>query len=785
MRQKLYQIGLAALIYFLVVTYSGLILIIPQKIINVAIFLPPMFGLMWGLSGVIGVCIGGIFNWLMIGNGEIELLSALRMIIGLFLASYLPYLLWHKCKKDRRAFSLTTFTLKKFIAILFTTFAVTSIFRALTANPQDLELVAGFLGKRYSIVSYFGVCLVNDFLVTIFFDLVIFFILISKNFPFHNAPIEISKVDNLTDEELKALKLSAISYGLFPISLVYLDIYQIYGMEQLSTWINFVAECLTVIDLYLLLIIYLLLRYRRSIMMEIVFMVAMTVFLSSAVLGWGSSVAMSRMVESHVNNSLNAMSVICRERLNKSFFCGRQAVDGMERQAIISLESYDKLVNDATYRKNYLESMKKIFSSIAIDADGLLSCYFRLIPEIEGGKGGFSMIRQDIRWEGSLSPFRDIEPVDISAYDPNDVANVGWYYIPLKSKCATWIEPFIVPTSETYVISYVAPIFIEGKFIGVIGVDIDFNFIIQELRRMSIYDYGYVYLTDRNNVVLYHKDRFQGSIFQHNPEFKEMEIYLTNGMWLGVATPLSRVYDMRNHILMHLVASILIVAMLVSLGSIVVVSHAIKPLEGMTEAAKRIASGDLNVKISYESGNELGLLVRSIREMATKLEVYVYRDKLTGLRNAAAYISKSTELDNQAKLIPEIAYGVILFDVNFLKKVNDNHGHQAGNQLLRHASRVICKVFDHSPVYRVGGDEFVAVLEGEDYENRNELIKLFDEKIAEESFMVGDEKIFVSVARGMGIYEQGKDFASVAKVADVAMYNHKSAIKAKYGEEVR
>ena len=216
------------------------------------------------------------------------------------------------------------------------------------------------------------------------------------------------------------------------------------------------------------------------------------------------------------------------------------------------------------------------------------------------------------------------------------------------------------------------------------------------------------------------------------------------------------------------------------------VSRAIRPLSGMTEAAKRIASGDLNVKISYESGNELGLLVRSIREMAAKLEGYVYRDKLTGLRNAAAYMSKSAELEAQRKVVKDLTYGVVLFDVNFLKKVNDTHGHQAGNQLIRHAARVICRVFAHSPVYRVGGDEFVAILQQQDYENREDLLKVFDEKIAETSFKVPSGNIInISVARGLAIYKPGMAFADVTKGADIMMYAHKAAIKAKFGEEVR
>ena len=205
----------------------------------------------------------------------------------------------------------------------------------------------------------------------------------------------------------------------------------------------------------------------------------------------------------------------------------------------------------------------------------------------------------------------------------------------------------------------------------------------------------------------------------------------------------------------------------------------------MTEAAKRIASGDLNVKISYESGNELGILVRSIREMAAKLEFYVYRDKLTGLRNAAAYIGKSNELDEQSKINPNLKYGVVIFDANFLKKVNDKYGHDAGNELLRHAAQVIRKVFENSPVYRIGGDEFAAILEGSDYEDREELLKLFDEKVAEEHFNATGDILTLSVARGIGTYEQGLNFSEVSKKADAAMYYHKAAIKAKYGEEVR
>ena len=799
MKQKIYRFCLSAFLYWILAVGTSKVLIIPDEIVSIAIFLPPILGLMWGPAAAVGVCVGGliatpdVFNFLTFKNNISELPHILGIAAWLFLAGYLPYFMWHKWQPEYRAFKLSPITLWKFIAILFITFLVTSIIRSATPSMSELKAIEGLFGllKRQTGALHFCLCFGNDFFVTLLFDLFIFFFLISKKYKFYNSVEEVDepeteKDETISREERKTLMIGASCYVVFPAIIVYLDLWQIYGMDNMVTWTNFLIECFITMDLYIVLITYLLLRYQRSIMLEIVFLVAMTVFMSAAVLGWGSSFAMSRIVNSYVEESLNAMNVICRERLDRTFFCVRQAVNGMKLQALNSIESYEKLAGDAAYRENYLKKMEKGFDSIAMDTAGCLAYYFRLTPEIGGGKGGFSRVRADNRWEGALAPFVTREPIDLSRYSPDDVENVGWYYTPLKIKCDTWIEPYIDPHIETYVVSYVAPVFVDSKPIGVIGIDIDFNFIIQELRRMSIYDYGYAYLTNRNNIVLYHKDRFQGTQFKPNPEFREIGLYLSNGMWLGIATPLSEVHYMRNNILMHLMAAILFVAMLVTLFSIVLVSKAIRPLSGMTEAAKRIASGDLNVKISYESGNELGLLVRSIREMAAKLEGYVYRDKLTGLRNAAAYMSKSAELEAQRKVVKDLTYGVVLFDVNFLKKVNDTHGHQAGNQLIRHAARVICRVFAHSPVYRVGGDEFVAILQQQDYENREDLLKVFDEKIAETSFKVPSGNIInISVARGLAIYKPGMAFADVTKGADIMMYAHKAAIKAKFGEEVR
>lgn len=798
MTKKVKQFCISALLYWLVAMFAGQILEMPAKIVSIAVFIPPVLGLMWGLPAALGVYAGAslvipeLQSFYVSGNWLFHFVRT----FWVFLAGYLPYFLWRRwlISSEEPAFSLSVFILRKFILIMLATFVVTSIFRTLTATDIDLKLVEKLLDSRdftttpfKNAFMYFLVCFVNDFFISIFFDLAIFFFLVTANYPFYGYEIKpvTAQEDKSFAETGRSLIISLVFYMLFPLSGLYVDKFQIYGLDNMETWMPFVTECLTIVDIYLVMMLYLLLRYRRSIMLEVVFLVTQTVFLSSAVLGLGSSLAIGNIVNNHTNESLHEMSIICRERLYRTFFSVRQAVNGMSLQAVNSIESYERLAGDAEYRKSYLDEMKREFTFDAVGIDGSISFYLRLIPEIEGTQGGFSMQREDARWEGALSPFLEREPIDLAPYDPDDAQTVGWYYLPFRNHAATWIEPYVDVITHFYVISYVAPMYLDGKFIGVVGMDIDFNFIIQELRRMSIYDYGYVYIMDRSNRVLYHKDQPQGELFQPNPDYQEIEVYLANGMWLGIATPLSKVNDARNKMLMHFIAAVLVVAMIISVISITLASRAIKPLAGMTEAAKRIASGDLNVKISYESGNELGILVKSIREMASKLVIYVYRDKLTGLRNAAAYISKATDLDAQSKIVPEFSYGVIIFDANFLKKVNDNYGHDAGNELLRHAGKVIREVFSESNVYRIGGDEFAAILEGEDYENRQALLDLFDEKVAQEHFDAAGDTLTLSIARGLGIYKNGMTFAEVSKSADVAMYANKIAIKSKFGEEVR
>ena len=162
------------------------------------------------------------------------------------------------------------------------------------------------------------------------------------------------------------------------------------------------------------------------------------------------------------------------------------------------------------------------------------------------------------------------------------------------------------------------------------------------------------------------------------------------------------------------------------------------------------------------------------------LNFKAFRDALTRTGNRTGYLDKQKELQAMMDAGRISEYAIILVDINNLKKVNDEQGHDQGDILIKNASRIICSVFDHSPVYRIGGDEFVVILTEHDYANRHELLaQLAKANIGcDRSCFL--EKGEASFSYGMAEYRKEKDAAveEVFNRADQAMYRHKKEMKA-------
>lgn len=157
-------------------------------------------------------------------------------------------------------------------------------------------------------------------------------------------------------------------------------------------------------------------------------------------------------------------------------------------------------------------------------------------------------------------------------------------------------------------------------------------------------------------------------------------------------------------------------------------------------------------------------------------KLLAHTDALTGVKNKLAYIEQIKLMDRDIKDGSIKQFGVVVFDLNGLKIINDTLGHDEGDNYIRSGCKQICLKFCHSPVYRIGGDEFVAILQGTDYKYREDLLAEFELQM--EKNIQKDE---VVVSTGMSIFdeENDSDYISVFARADKKMYERKRQLKKK------
>jgi len=194
---------------------------------------------------------------------------------------------------------------------------------------------------------------------------------------------------------------------------------------------------------------------------------------------------------------------------------------------------------------------------------------------------------------------------------------------------------------------------------------------------------------------------------------------------------------------------------------------AIRPQEDSEHIIVAVANVDAAKRREIEFRAALG----SAMAMAS-------RDALTGVKNKHAYAMAEDELDHQINAGTNPDFAVVVCDINGLKTVNDTFGHSAGDEFIKAACHLICTVFKHSPVFRIGGDEFTVLLKGQDLEHSKELMENLAAQVEEN----GKQKL-VTVASGISHFDPKRDgrMQDVFERADSAMYECKKIIKERFG----
>ena len=167
-----------------------------------------------------------------------------------------------------------------------------------------------------------------------------------------------------------------------------------------------------------------------------------------------------------------------------------------------------------------------------------------------------------------------------------------------------------------------------------------------------------------------------------------------------------------------------------------------------------------------------------VQEYSDYIEGLAYKDALTGLSNKAAYDAKTEELQGDIQG-GNAEFAIVMVDLNYLKKINDTYGHEIGNDYINRLCHKIISVFPEQDIYRIG-DEFVVVVYGKMYHEREERIKSLRESMRNQHENPDKPWKNVSAAVGVAVYDPNFDSSvkTVFERADEDMYANKVAMKA-------
>lgn len=392
-----------------------------------------------------------------------------------------------------------------------------------------------------------------------------------------------------------------------------------------------------------------------------------------------------------------------------------------------------------------------------------------------------------------------------------------WYTMPRAQHHALWLPPYRTNGTGTWVISYVKPVYVDHRFIAVVGMDINLTTLISLVQKVSIYESGYAFLVSPEGQVYVHPDTNiltdqdatieslglqveKAQLRRHDTgdrtipatyKGQKKQIAFTtleNGMKLGVSAPDDEIYAVQRQAIFRMIFLTILFGIATSAIAIALARRVLAPLKDIDEAAQRMGRGDYDTPVVKRRNDEIGRLADNMnatmgqmKGLVRELRSQAQQDKLTGVKNTTAFDEKILQLDRQILAGTCPPFSLVMVDMNGLKQINDTYGHEKGNLAIQAMVKTICDLYKHSPVYRIGGDEFVVLVQNDDYASQDIIWRQLVPYLHQRSQGLKEPWLELSFSAGRAQYQPGidEDLKAVFRRADAAMYKVKRQIEGK------
>ena len=318
---------------------------------------------------------------------------------------------------------------------------------------------------------------------------------------------------------------------------------------------------------------------------------------------------------------------------------------GVIELAVTDIPDQNRIqAKDLDYFKSFEGNMNNLLVDGTKDIPGLVASYVRYDPALTYGTSG--TFYTDTDGDGKLEA---VTPTDLAAYEPTDTEHVGWFYTPLANKKATWMEPYFNANISKTIISYVVPFYLKnGDNYGVTGVDFDFAYLDDLLKKNQKYEGDSSFLINAEGKILYHAQYQNGENFQEIEDgkyadaFKEMQdkdhgfvhegsgkssilmgfTTLENGWKIVTVPSYHEIYgSLESFKLTFTVFSVLFAAFMLVLA-VLVGNRIAHPIVKLSKSVERMSQGALDEKITVKDQTEIGALAHSLESLGEQLKNY-------------------------------------------------------------------------------------------------------------------------------------------------------------------
>ena len=378
---------------------------------------------------------------------------------------------------------------------------------------------------------------------------------------------------------------------------------------------------------------------------------------------------------------------------------------------------------DEEHLQAHMDRVNDIFQKLAYNTNGVLTYYYRIDPEVSKNVKGFWYVNTDD------NGFQEHEVTDISDYDTNDTSSLVWFTVPKATGEGVWLPPYITENLDARVISYNVPVYYDGQFIGVIGIEIDYSTMAEVVNHITLYDNGYAFLNDDEGNIIYHpqmdvttmeaqpkvpsgllsNDKFIRYTYD-GVEKQAVWLPLSNGMRLNVTAPVQEINSAWNKWVTEIAIVFAVLLVIFIILIMAFTGRIINPLQKLTKAAEQISEGYYDTELDYDKKDEVGVLTTTFKKLIMNLNVYIknlndmaYIDVLTGIGNRLAL-----RRDYDSYQGHEVS--VVMLDLNDFKLINDTRGHGEGDRILQEVGKLLSDTFGKEHCYRYGGDEFLVIM---------------------------------------------------------------------------